>query len=78
MAELGNTVAHSATHGTRTDLNDISVFVRVIESGSFTAAARQLGVPKSSASRRVRQLEDTLGVQLLQRTTRHLRLTDAG
>jgi DNA-binding transcriptional LysR family regulator len=77
MATAGNTVAQIATNG-RTDLNDISVFVRVIESGSFTAAARQLGVPKSSASRRVRQLEDTLGVQLLQRSTRHLRLTDAG
>ena len=77
MASGGHTVAAIATR-THADLNDVSVFVRVIEAGSFTAAARQLGVPKSSASRRVRQLEDALGVQLLQRSTRHLGLTDAG
>lgn len=77
MSVTRHTVAGSATLS-QADLNDVSVFVRVIESGSFTAAARQLGVPKSSTSRRVRQLEDTLGVQLLQRSTRHLRLTDAG
>ncbi|MCC7123814.1 MAG: LysR family transcriptional regulator [Acidobacteria bacterium] len=77
MANQGHTVASIATNG-GTDLNDIAVFVRVIEAGSFTAAARQLGVPKSSTSRRVRQLEDALGVQLLQRSTRHLGLTDAG
>ena len=62
----------------RADLNAVSVFVTVIEAGSFTAAARQLGLPKSSVSRRVRQLEDELGVQLVHRTTRQLRLTDAG
>lgn len=77
MAGDGHTVVRNATKA-RADLNDISVFVRVIEAGSFTAAARQLGVPKSSASRRVRQLEDVLGVQLLQRSTRHLGLTTAG
>lgn len=61
-----------------TDLNTIAVFVRVVESGGFTAGARVLGIPKSSASRRVKQLEDELGVRLLQRTTRKLSLTEAG
>ena len=70
MATSAHTVARIATKDTA-DLNDVSVFVRVIEAGSFTAAARQLGVPKSSASRRVRQREDALGVQLLPRSTRH-------
>jgi len=60
------------------DLNRISSFVKVVESGSFTAAAQALGVPKSSVSRSVSQLEDSLGVRLLQRTTRQLHLTDAG
>jgi DNA-binding transcriptional LysR family regulator len=54
------------------------VFVRVIESGSFTAAARTLGLPKSSVSRRVSALESSLRVRLLQRGTRKLVLTEAG
>lgn len=60
------------------DLNKVSVFARVVEAGGFSAGARALGIPKSSASRSVKQLEDTLGVRLLQRTTRKLRLTVAG
>jgi DNA-binding transcriptional LysR family regulator len=60
------------------DLNKIAVFVRVVETQSFTAAARALGVPKSSVSRSVAQLEQDLGVRLLHRTTRKLHLTDAG
>lgn len=60
------------------DLNDIWVFVEVVEAGSFTAAARKLGLPKSSVSRRVSRLEDRLGVRLLQRTTRSLHLTEVG
>lgn len=60
------------------DLNDILIFTRVVEARSFTAAARGLGMPKSNVSRRVAQLEDRLGVRLLQRTTRKLNLTDAG
>lgn len=60
------------------DLNRIAAFVEVIESGGFSAAARVLGVPKSSVSRAVAALERSLGVQLLQRTTRTLHLTDAG
>jgi DNA-binding transcriptional LysR family regulator len=63
---------------TDVNLNRVAVFARVVEAGGFTAAANALGVPKSSASRSVRQLEDALGVRLLQRTTRRLRLTGAG
>jgi DNA-binding transcriptional LysR family regulator len=60
------------------DYNDIPVFIRVVETSSFTKAAQMLGVQKSSVSRSVVRLETELGVRLLQRTTRHLGLTDAG
>lgn len=60
------------------DLNRVSAFVRVVHDGSFTAAARALGLPKSSISRSVAQLEHDLGIRLLHRTTRQLHLTDAG
>lgn len=53
-------------------------FVRVVEEGSFSAAARHLGTSKAYVSQRVSQLEARLGVRLLQRTTRKLSLTDAG
>ncbi|API51280.1 LysR family transcriptional regulator [Rhizobium leguminosarum] len=60
------------------DLNDIMIFARVIEAGSFTAAARLLGMPKTTVSRRIAALERELGVRLLQRTTRSLNLTASG
>lgn len=60
------------------DLNDLTVFTRVAETGSFTAAARDLGLPKSTVSRRVARLETALGVRLLARSTRKLSLTEAG
>lgn len=60
------------------DYNDIPLFLHVVESGGFTAAARALGREKSAVSRSVTRLEDELGVRLLQRTTRKLALTDAG
>ena len=60
------------------DLNDIVVFARVVEAGSFTAAARQLGMPKTTVSRRIAALEREVGVRLVQRTTRSLNMTDAG
>ncbi len=60
------------------DLNDIPVFLKVAEAGSFTAAARALGLPKTTVSRRVARLEAAIGVRLLHRTTRSLSLTDAG
>ena len=56
------------------DLNDIIVLVRVVETGSFSAAARKLGAPKSTVSRRIARLERALGARLLQRTTRKLGL----
>jgi DNA-binding transcriptional LysR family regulator len=60
------------------DLNEIVVFAKVVETRSFTAAAAQLGLPKSTVSRKVAQLEERLGVRLLQRTTRKLSLTEIG
>ncbi|ABC91328.1 probable transcriptional regulator protein, LysR family [Rhizobium etli CFN 42] len=60
------------------DLNDIVIFARVVEAGSFTVAARLLAMPKTTVSRRIAALEREFGVRLLQRTTRSLRLTDAG
>ena len=60
------------------DLNDIVVFARVVEAGSFVGAARVTGIPKSTVSRKVSELEARLGARLLQRTTRSLTLTDVG
>lgn len=60
------------------DLNRAATFVRVVEAGSFTAAAGALRLPPSSVSRAVAKLEGELGVTLLERTTRKLALTDAG
>lgn len=61
-----------------TDLNDMRYFAEVVGRGSFAAAGRALGVPKSRLSRRIAQLEAELGVRLLQRTTRKLSLTSVG
>jgi DNA-binding transcriptional LysR family regulator len=60
------------------DLNLVAMFVHVVDTGSFTAAALQLGLRKSSVSRGVARLEEELGVRLLHRTTRRLNLTEAG
>ena len=60
------------------DLNDIVVFTKVAETKSFTGAADQLGLPKSTVSRKLAQLEERLGVRLVQRTTRKLALTEIG
>jgi DNA-binding transcriptional LysR family regulator len=60
------------------DLSGINVFLRVIQSGSFSAAARQLAMPKSTVSRKISELEAHVGARLLQRTTRKLGLTDVG
>lgn len=59
-------------------LSGMAVFVRVVEEESFSAAARLLGLSKSSVSKQVAALEDRLGARLLNRTTRRLALTDAG
>ncbi|MCI0570521.1 MAG: LysR family transcriptional regulator [Myxococcaceae bacterium] len=60
------------------DLNELLVFARVVQGGSFTAAARGLRMPKSTVSRKVAELEERVGAQLLQRTTRKLHLTEVG
>ncbi|KQP15893.1 LysR family transcriptional regulator [Pseudorhodoferax sp. Leaf265] len=60
------------------DLNDMLFFAEVAERGSFAAAGRALGLPKSRLSRRVAELEDRLGVRLLHRSTRKLSLTEVG
>lgn len=60
------------------DLNAAVIFAAVVEAGSFTAAADQLDMPKSTVSRKISELERSLGARLLQRTTRRLSLTDAG
>ncbi len=60
------------------DLNDMLYFAQVVDHGSFAAAARELGIPTSTLSRRVAGLEAALGVRLLQRTTRKLSLTQVG
>lgn len=60
------------------DLNDLRFFVVVVEEGGFAAAARKLNMPRSRLSRRIGLLEDSLGVRLIQRTTRHFAVTDIG
>ncbi len=60
------------------DLNEALIFAKVVEKGSFTGAAAHLAIPKTTVSRKVRDLERRLGVRLLNRTTRQLSLTEAG
>ena len=60
------------------DLNDTAMFVQVVRCGSFAEAARRLGLPPNTVSRRIQQLEAQLGTRLMQRSTRKLTLTDAG
>jgi len=64
--------------GALQDLNDLYFFAAVVENGGFSAAGRALGVPKSRLSKRVAQLEERLGVRLLQRTTRRFVVTEVG
>ncbi|MEH6566315.1 MAG: LysR substrate-binding domain-containing protein [Halopseudomonas sp.] len=59
-------------------LDDALIFTRVVECHSFTSAAATLSMQKSTVSRRIAQLEERLGVRLLNRTTRKLRLTEVG
>lgn len=61
-----------------TDINDYLVFARVAERGSFTRVAQDYELPKSNISRKISRLEADLGVRLLERTTRKLRLTEVG
>jgi DNA-binding transcriptional LysR family regulator len=61
-----------------TDLNSLTMFAKVVEANSFSEAARRLDMPISTVSRRIAELEGQLGVRLLERSTRRLRLTDVG
>jgi DNA-binding transcriptional LysR family regulator len=61
-----------------TDLNSLAIFAKVVEANSFSEAARRLKMPTSTVSRRIADLESQLGVRLLERSTRSLRLTDVG
>ena len=60
------------------DLNAMFLFAKVVEHGGYTAAARALGVQTSKISRQVTELEQSLGVRLLNRTTRRMSVTDVG
>lgn len=62
----------------RANLNDILVFLAVVDAGSFIAGGRALGLTRSAAGKAVARLEDRLGVRLLNRSTRALSLTDEG
>src|SRR6202162_2524007 len=63
---------------TMLDLNDIGLFVQVFRFGIFAEAGRRLGIPANTVSRRIQELEEQLGARLMQRSTRKLKLTDAG
>ncbi|PTN11525.1 LysR family transcriptional regulator [Nitrosomonas aestuarii] len=60
------------------DLNLFVIFARVVESGSFAEAARRMDISRSAVSKAISKLEKNLGAQLLNRSTRHLSLTEAG
>ncbi len=62
----------------RIDLDGVAVFVKVVQAGSFTRAARLLGMPNTTVSAKVARLETRLRVKLIERTTRSLRVTPAG
>lgn len=76
VSEIAGDCYHERTTGP--DLNDVALLVRVVQARSFSAAAREIGVPVSTLSRRITRLEASLGIRLLERTTRRLQLTDAG
>ncbi|CAA2143091.1 LysR substrate-binding domain-containing protein [Hyphomicrobium sp. ghe19] len=60
------------------DLNDLYYFVQVVDHGGYAAAGRALGMPKSKLSRHIIELEERVGVRLLQRSTRKLTVTEIG
>jgi DNA-binding transcriptional LysR family regulator len=64
--------------GNKMDLNDIKVFISVVEAGSFSGAGKNLAMPSTTVSRKVVQLEASLGVKLLHRSTRKLSMTEEG
>jgi len=60
------------------DMNDYFYYVHVVEKKGFAPAGRALGIPKSRLSRHINQLEEKLGVRLIQRTSRQFKVTDIG
>ncbi len=60
------------------DLNEVAIFIKVIQTRSFSQAAKQLGMPNSTVSSKISTLEKRLGITLIQRTTRRLNITAAG
>lgn len=60
------------------DFNEIAIFIKVVQKGSFTKAALALDIPKSTVSMKITHLEKRLGVSLIKRSTRKLRVTQAG
>ena len=60
------------------DLNELYLFAQVVERKGFASAGRALDLPKSTVSRKISQLEERLGVRLLQRSTRRLSVTEIG
>lgn len=60
------------------DLNDLYLFMQVVDAGGFSAAERQTGIPKSRLSRRIATLETRLGVRLIQRSAHNFHVTDVG
>lgn len=60
------------------DLNEVMIFIKVVQAGSFSQAAKQLGMPNSTVSSKVSSLEKRLGTTLITRTTRRLNITPAG
>jgi len=75
---LGARALSKSAWGKMTDLNSLLIFAKVVEAKSFSGAARLLKMPTSTVSRRVAELEEQLGVRLIERSTRSLRLTDIG
>ena len=84
LETLGGNAGHKAANGSScgksvmVDLNDLRVFERVAALRNFSAASRELEVPRSSVSRSIQRLEAELGTRLMQRTTREVTLTDSG
>lgn len=60
------------------DLNEIAIYIKVVQTGSFSEAAKKLGMPKSTVSSKISSLEKRLNTTLIQRTTRKLNITPAG
>lgn len=60
------------------DLNEIAIYIKVVQTGSFSEAAKKLGMPKSTVSSKISSLEKRLSTTLIQRTTRKLNITPAG